>query len=183
MYQPLSDGILHLLAIDLPLGCVLVTPLLLAANALRKDSNPAFIVPAVMLIVLGASSLCGALLETQPATEALRTGQAVAEVLEHQHNLVILAASTFVAATLLLCGWLLVWRALVARMQPRALSVTSVVFGLVYVLCSVWLIIAAHQGARLADHPGRARSTLDGHKLQGCPQSARKLRANFGRTT
>jgi hypothetical protein len=48
------------LAIDLPLACVLVTPLLLAANALRKDSNPALIVPAVMLMVVGASSLCSA---------------------------------------------------------------------------------------------------------------------------
>src|SRR5271165_7604988 len=83
MYQPLSDGTLHLLAIDLPLACVLVAPLLLAANALRKESNPALIVPAVMLIVLGASSLCIALLETQPSTEAPRTGLVAAEVLEH----------------------------------------------------------------------------------------------------
>ena len=39
MYQPLSDGTLHLLAIDLPLPCVLVTPLLLAANALQKTAT------------------------------------------------------------------------------------------------------------------------------------------------
>ena len=152
MYQPLSDGALHLLAIDLPIACVLVTPLLLAANALGKDSSPALIVPAVMLIVLGSSSLCVALLETQPPTEAFQTGQAGAEVLEHQRNLVILAASTFVAAALLFATALLVWWALAARMQPKAMSVTSIVFGLVYVLCSVLLIIAAHRGARLADH-------------------------------
>ena len=152
MYQPLSDGALHLLAIDLPIACVLVTPLLLAAIALRKDSNPAFIVPAVMLIVLGASSLCVAFLETQPPTGELLTGQAGAEVLNHQHNLVILTISTFVAATLLFAAALFVWRTLVNRMQPKSLSVTSVVFGLVYVLCSVWLIIVAHRGARLADH-------------------------------
>ncbi len=158
MYQPLSDGTLHLLAIDLPLACVLVTPLLLAASALRKDRNPALIVPAVMLIVLGASSLCVALLETQPPTEALRAGRTGAEVLEHQHNLVILAASTFVAAALLFAAALLVWRALAVRMQPKAMLVTSVVFGFVYVLCSVLLIIAAHQGARLVDHlAGHAR--------------------------
>ena len=152
MYQTLSGGTLHLLAIDLPLACVLVTPLLLAANALRKDRNPALIVPAVMLIVLGASSLCVAFLETRFPSEALRTGRAGAEVLNHQHNLVILTISTFVAATLLFATALSVWRAIVNRMQPKSLSVTSVVFGLVYVLCSVWLIIAAHQGARLADH-------------------------------
>ena len=152
MYQALSEGTLHLLAIDLPLACVLATPLLLAANALRKESNPALIVPAVMLIVLGASSLCVALLETQPATEAFRAGQAGVEVLDHQRNLVILAASTFVAAALLFAAGLLVWRALAVRLQLTALSLTSVVFGLVYVLCSVLLIIAAHQGARLADH-------------------------------
>ncbi|MGB7555420.1 MAG: hypothetical protein WBM04_13690 [Candidatus Korobacteraceae bacterium] len=158
MCQTLSDGTLHLLAIDLPLACVLVTPLLLAANALRKDSNPALIVPAVMLIVLGASSLCVAFLETRFPTEALRAGQAGAEVLNHQHNLVILTISTFVAATLLFATAFLVWRALVNRMQPKSLSVTSVVFGFVYVLCSVWLMIAAHQGARLADHlAGHAR--------------------------
>ena len=119
MYEPFSEGTLHLLAIDLPLACVVVTPLLFAASALRKGSNPAFIVPALMLIVLGASSLCAALLETQPVTEALRTGQPGAEVLEHQRNLVILAASTFVVATLLLAAGLLIWRALVPRMQPR----------------------------------------------------------------
>jgi hypothetical protein len=152
MYQPLSDGTLHLLAIDLPLACVLVTPLLLAANVLRRGSNPALIVPAVMLIVLGASSLCVAFLETQPPTEALRTSQTGAEVLEHQHDLIILTVSIFVAATLLFATGLLVWRALITRMQPKSLSVTSVVFGLVYVLCSGWLIIAAHQGTRLADH-------------------------------
>ncbi len=158
MYQPLSDGALHLLAIDLPLACVLVAPLLLAANALRKDRNPALIVPAVMLIVLGTSSLCVALLETQPATEALQTGQVGGEILEYQRNLVILAASTFVVAALLFATALLVWRALAVRMQPKAMSVTSVVFGTVYVLCSVLLIIAAHQGARLADHlAGHAR--------------------------
>ena len=152
MYQPLSDGTLQLLAINLPLACVLVTPLLLAANALRKGSNPALIVPAVMLIVLGASSLCVALLETQASTKALQSSQLGAEVLEHQRNLVILAASTFVAAALLFATALLVWRTLAVRMQPTALSVTSVFFGLIYVLCSVLLIIAAHRGARLADH-------------------------------
>jgi len=145
-------GTLHLLAIDLPLACILVAPLLLAANALRKESNPALIVPAVMLIVLGASSLCAALLETQPSTEALRTGLVAAEILEHQRNLVILAASTFVAAALLFATALFVWRACAVRMQPKAMSGTAVVFSLVYVLCSVLLIVAAHQGARLADH-------------------------------
>lgn len=89
MYQALSSGTLHLLAIDLTLACVLVAPLLLAANALRKDSNPALIVIVVILMVLGASSLFVALVETQPASEALRTGQAGAEVLEYQRNLVI----------------------------------------------------------------------------------------------
>jgi uncharacterized membrane protein len=152
MYQPLSDGTLHLLAIDLPLACVLVTPLLLAANALRKDSNPAFLVPAVMLMVLGTSSLCVAFLETQPPTEAFLNGRVGAEVLEHQHNLVVLTANAFVAATLLFAAALLVWRALAVRMQARAMSLTSGVFGLVYVFCSIWLIIAAHEGAKLADH-------------------------------
>lgn len=155
MYQPLSDGTLHLLAIDLPLACVLVAPLLLAVNALRKDRNPALIVPAVMLIVMGTSSLCVAFLETQFPSEALRTGQAGAEVLDHQHNLVILTFITFVAATLLFAIALLFWRSFVARMQPKSLSVASVVFGLIYVLCSAGLIIAAHQGARLADHMAR----------------------------
>ena len=158
MYQPLSDGTLHMLAIDLPLACVLVAPLLLAANAVRKKSNPALIVPAVMLIVLGASSLCVAFLETQFPTEALRTGQVREEILDHQHNLVILTVSTFVSATLLFAIALLVWRSFVTRIQPKSLSMTSVVFGLVYVFCSGWLIIAAHQGARLADHlAGHAR--------------------------
>lgn len=158
MYQPLSEGALHLLAIDLPLACVLVAPLLLAANAVRTDCNPALIVPAVMLIVLGASSLCVTFLETRSPTEALRIGQVGAEVLEHQHNLVILAASTFVAAALLFATGLLVWRSLVNRMQPKSLLVTSVACGLVYAFCSAWLIIAAHQGARLADHlAGRVR--------------------------
>jgi hypothetical protein len=158
MFPPLSDGALHLLAIDLPLACVLGTPLLLAANALRKDRNPALIVPAVVLIVLGASSLFAATLETQPAAAALPGSQAAAEILQHRHNLVILAVATFVAATLLFAAGLWVWRALSTRMQPKAFSVTSVVFGLVYVFCSVWLIIATHQGARLADHlAGHAR--------------------------
>jgi hypothetical protein len=152
MYQALSNGTLHQLAVDLPLACVLVTPLLLAADALRKDRNPALIVIAVILMVLGASSLFVALVEIQPATEALRASQAGAEVLEHQRNLVILALSSFIAATLLFASGLLAWRTLAARMRPTALSVTSLVFGLVYVLCSVWLIIAVHQGARLADH-------------------------------
>ena len=159
MYQTLSDGTLHLLAIDLPLACVLVAPLLLAANAWRKGNNPALIVPAVMLIVLGASSLCAAFLETQPQTEALRTGQAGVEVLEHQHNLVILTVSTFVGATLLFATALLVWRSRIMRMRPKSLSMTSIVFGLVYVLCSVWMIVAAHQGARLADHLARHART------------------------
>ncbi len=158
MYQPLSYGTLHLLAIDLPLACVLVTPLLLAANALRKDSNPAFIIPVVMLIVLGASSLFVGLLETQPATEALRSGQGAVQALEHQRNLFILAVSTFVASTMLFATALLVGRAFRVRMQPTALLVTSIVFGLVYVACSVWLILAAHQGASVADHlAGHAR--------------------------
>src|SRR5664280_128212 len=99
--------------------------------------------PPVILIFLCASSLCVSLLETQPATEVLRTGQVGGEILEHQRNLVILAASTFVVAALLFATALLVWRALAVRMQPKAMSVTSVVFGLVYVLCSVLLIIAA----------------------------------------
>ena len=158
MYPPLSDGMLHLLAIDLPLACVLVTPLLLAANALRKDRNPALIVPAVVLIVLGASSLFAAILETQRAGAALPGSPAAAEILQHRHNLVILAVATFGAATLLFAAGLWVWKALSTRMQPKAFSVTSVVFGLVYVCCSVWLIIAVHQAARLADHlAGHAR--------------------------
>lgn len=107
------------------------------------------------LIVLGASSLCVAFLETRFPPEALRTGQVGAEVLEHQRNLAILAASTFVAAALLFATGLLAWRSLVTRMQPKSLFVPSAVFGLAYVLCSVWLIIAAHQGARMVDHLAR----------------------------
>jgi hypothetical protein len=40
MYQPLSDGTLHLLAIDLPLACILVAPLLLAAKRLAQRKQP-----------------------------------------------------------------------------------------------------------------------------------------------
>ena len=155
MYPPVSDGTLHLLAIDLPLACVLVIPLLLAANRFRKDPNPVLIVPAVILIVLGASSLWVGLVETQPQIEAFQTGQAGAEVVEHQRNLAILAAITFVSAVVLFAAGLLVWRTVTAGMQSKAISMTSVVFGLVYILCSVLLIIAAHHGARLADHLAR----------------------------
>ncbi len=159
MSQPLSEGALHLLAIDLPLACVLVTPLLLAANSLRKDSTPALIVPAVVLIVLGTSSLGAALLETRSASDVLLNGPAAAEIREHQHSLALFAMSTFASAALLFATGLMAWRTVVSRMRPKSLSLASVVFGLVYVFASAWLILAAHRGAVLADHLARHTSS------------------------
>ena len=142
----------HTLIIDLPLACVLVAPLLLVATVLRDSRNAALIVPAVMLFVLGVSSLYVALVETQARTEALRNVQTRAEVLQHQHDLVMLVVSAVAVAILLFVIGLLVRRTLAARTRQTSWSATFVVFVLAYIPCAGWLLIAAHQAARLADH-------------------------------
>lgn len=152
MFQSLSTGnALHTFAIDLPIVLVIVGSLLLMAMVLRNKGHPELMVPAVMLTVLGTSSLC-AFFVSRAATEALRNGPMGAEVLQHRYDLFVLALSTIAAATLLFASGLLVRSALSRTFKKTALGVISVAFGLVYVLGSVWLLIAAHEGARLADH-------------------------------
>lgn len=152
MLPPLSEGALHLLAIDLPLACVLVAPLLLAANTLRGNRTPTLIVPAVILLVLGTSSVGAALLETEPAADLVLGSQSAAKVRVHQHELALLAMWVFAAAAVLYALALLAWRAVVVRMRHRSLMMASVSFGLAYVVAAVWLIFLAHRGAILADH-------------------------------
>jgi hypothetical protein len=147
----LNGDTLHIVEIDLPIAFVLVAPLLLLASA-RRNRNEPLIVPAVMLFVLGLSSLYVALVESPSAGQAFRNVHAGAEILQHGHDLVSLAISTLAAATLLFVLGLLFRNALVIRVRQTGGYVTALVCGIVYAFCAVWVLMAAHQGAKLAKH-------------------------------
>ena len=152
MFQSLSTGnVLHIFAIDLPIVLVIAGSLLLMATVKRNKGHPELMVPAVMLTVLGTSALC-AFFVSRAATATLRNRPIGAEMLQHRYDLFVLALSIIAAATLLFGSGLLVCKVLSRTVKKTALGIATGMLGLVYVLASVWLLIAAHQGARLADH-------------------------------
>jgi hypothetical protein len=140
---------LHLLVIDLPIVLVLVGTVLLIAARRWKDRAPQFIVPAVMLSVLGASLLY-ALVDNQAAA-ATRSLQVSAEVLQHQHDLIRLGVMAVVAAALLFVSGLLVY-----TMRSGAAGTTAsrviVALEVGYFIGFLWLLGTAHRAASLADH-------------------------------
>ena len=143
---------LHTLLIDLPIALVLFGPLLFVAATVGKDSNRALTVPAVMLSVLGASSLFAFYFDTYTAAHAIKYGDVTQEVLWHLHELRHITARTFIAMGLLFAGALLLSRLMVHMLSKTALRVYSIILGVVYALSCVWLLVVAHQGANLADH-------------------------------
>ena len=141
----------HLLAIDLPLAFVLVSPWLLIAST-RNKSNAPLIVPAILLFVLGLSSLYVALIESPSAGHVLQNLRAGSELLRYLHDSTHLALSALLAATLMFVLGLLYWDAITIRFCRRHLAALFAVFASVYIVCTVWLLISAHLGASLARH-------------------------------
>ena len=142
---------LLILEIDLPLAFVLACPWLLLASILKRRNAP-LVVPAVMLFVLGLSSLYVALVESPSAAYAFQTLRMGSDLLRHQHDLTLLAISTLAAATLLFVIGLLFWDVLKSAPRQRRLTAAFVVFAAVYGACTIWLLTAAHEGAILAKH-------------------------------
>ena len=139
----------HLLAIDLPLAFVLVSPWLLIAST-RSNRNRPLIVPAVVLFVLGLSSLYIALIESPSMTYAFQNMQAGSELLRHQHDLTFLALSTLAAATVMFALGLLYRDGIRNASWRKRYAAMFAVFSAVYGACMLWLLISAHLGASLA---------------------------------
>lgn len=142
---------LHILEIDLPIAFVLASPWLLFASA-RKNRNAPLVVPAVMLFVLGLSSLYVALVERPTAADTFQNLLAGSELLRHQHDLISLAVSSLAAATLLFVVALLFWDVLTAGVWQKRLPAVFMIFAALYGACTIWLLTAAHEGANLARH-------------------------------
>lgn len=140
----------HLLAIDLPLAFVLASPWLLIAST-RDKRNAPLIVPAVVLFVLGISSLYVALMAS-PSTALSQDLRAGSDLLRHQHDLVYLALSTVFAAALMFVLELLYWDAITTAFWHGRTAFVFAVFAAVYTACALWLLTSAHQGANLASH-------------------------------
>jgi hypothetical protein len=150
MFYSVSAGnFLHLLVIDLPVVLVLVGTLLLILARRWKDRAPQFIVPAVMLTVLGASLLY-ALVDNQAAAAA-QSLQVSDELSQHRHDLIRLGVMTVAAAALLFASGLLVYRMRPGPARTIASRVT-VALGIVYAIGFLWLVGTAHRTASLADH-------------------------------
>jgi hypothetical protein len=141
----------HLLAIDLPLALVLVSPWLLIAST-RSKRNAPLIVPALVLFVLGLSSLYVALIESPSTAHALQNLNAGSELLQHQHDLTFIALDTLLAATLMFVLGLLYWDANTTGFWRRRFVGVFTVFAAVYCACTLWLLKSAHLGAGLARH-------------------------------
>jgi hypothetical protein len=150
----LAGNVMHTLSVDLPIALVLVGPLLLVAAMWRKNSLPELAVPAVISTVLGAASLY-AFFASETTMKVLHDGQAGTEVLQRQHDLIFLAVNTLASATLLFASGLLVCRMMSQTFNKTASRVLLGISALVYILGCMWLIVAAHDGAKLADHLAR----------------------------
>ena len=142
---------LHLLTIDLPIAFVLASPWLLIASA-RKNRDAPLAVPAVMLFVLGLSSLYVALVESSTAESAFQNLKAGSELLRRQHDLMSFAISALAAATLLFVIALLFWDVLTTGVWKKRLPAVFVIFAAIYGACTMYLLTAVHQGASAASH-------------------------------
>ena len=152
MLQSVAPNTLHTFAVDLPIALVLLGPLLFVIAAMGKDRGRRLIVPAVMLSILGASSLFAFYLDTYTAASAIRYGGGREQVLPHLQELGYIATKTFVAMSLLFAGAFLLSRLTAQLLSKTALQISSAVFAVVNILCSVWLLVIAHKGANLAVH-------------------------------
>ena len=150
----MSSAAWHTLLIDLPIALVLFGPLLFVAAIAGKDSNRSLTVPAVILGMLGASSLLAFYFNAYVGTQLFEGGDATKEVSWHLYELGHITARLLIARALLFaCALLLCWL-MVHRLGKVARRVALVTFGVVYTLGCTWLFTLVHQGARLVDHLG-----------------------------
>lgn len=141
----------HLLAIDVPLALVLVSPCLLLAST-RRVRNAPLVVPAVMLFVLGMSSQYVALIEDPSTAAVFQNLPTDSEVLRHKHDLTYLTFGTLLAATLMFVLGLLYRDVITISLWRKRFAAVFSVFCAVYGACTLWLLIWAHRGASLARH-------------------------------
>jgi hypothetical protein len=138
-----------LLVIDLPIVLVFIGTVLLIAARWWRDKAPQLIVPAVMLTVLGASSLY-ALVDNQAAVAA-RSLQVSDEVSQHRYDLIRLGVTSTAAAALLFASGFLVYRMRTGTAK-RTASRVIVALEIVYFIGSLCLLGTAHRAASLTDH-------------------------------
>ena len=141
----------HILAIDVPLALVLVAPCLLLAST-RRVSNAPLVVPAIVLFVLGLSSLYVALTEDPSTTALSQNPPTDSDLLRHQHELTHLTLGTLLAATLMFLLGLLYRDYFTISFWRKRFAAVFWVLCAMYGACTLWLLIWAHRGASLARH-------------------------------
>ena len=145
----MSPGTSHALLIDLPIALALLGPLLFIT--VRMGGRRALVVPAVMLTILGASALFAFYWHAYTTAHAINYGDATAEVLSHLDELGRIAVTTSIAVGILLASAALIC-GLMVRAGRLAVRLSLAVFGVLYALSGVWLVVVAHEGASLAGH-------------------------------
>ncbi len=146
----MSPVLWHTILIDLPIVLVLIGPLLFISAIAGRARNRTLTVPAVMLSIVGASSLLASYFNTFVGIQLFH--DVTEELSGHLHELAGMATRLPIAITLLFaCTWLICWL-LVHQLNKAAQRAVLVVFGVAYGFGCVWLIKLAHQGAAIVDH-------------------------------
>ena len=148
----MSATTLHILVVDLPIALVVLGPILFVAANFGKEAYRVLTVPAVMLSLLGASTLGTFYYHTWTTAAAVIRDTSAGELLGHLDELSHIATGALLSIGLLFAGALLLCQMPFQKLRTPALRVSSIFLGAGYVLCGIWLMVVVHHGSKLADH-------------------------------
>jgi uncharacterized membrane protein len=163
---------LHPLIIHFPIALLLVAPLFIIAALLVSGSRrQAFMISALVLMILGTASVYVALSTGEAAGKLAERTTEINAVLERHEDLAEKTRLTFTVLTVILAGMLIVPR--FVQWEPsRAMSaIASVVFLVLYGGAAQLLTNTAHNGGLLVHEFGvtamvSAPTTMPGPAIQ-----------------
>ena len=142
---------LHPLIVHFPIVLFLLLPLLMIAAAMsRKTTNHAFLIAALVLMVLATGFLYLTYFTGDAMAAASEGGPTVGAVIKHHCSLAGYAVTAFTLATTLFAVALLVRRVLRLEDMRDLTPWIPISFIVFYALGVFWLVLTAHQGAALA---------------------------------
>ncbi len=152
---------LHPLVVHFPIVLLMVAPLFVVLGVLLPRSGRAFLVAALVLMVLGTVSVYVAVPTGEATAELADRSPEINAVLEHHEELAETTRTLFTILTVIFAV-IVIGPGLLRRKLDRApAAALSAVFLVFYLAGTLVLVNTAHQGGRLVHEYG-VQALIDG---------------------
>lgn len=170
---PLDWSGLHPLIIHFPIALLLVAPLLLILGVALKNGRRAYLVSALVLMVVGTITTYVAVSTGEAAGELAEGVGSVGAMLERHEELAETSRAVFTVLTLLFAALIAVPALMKRELQGPIFYIAHGVFLAAYLGGSVLLANTAHEGGMLVHQAGVRAMVATGQTASAPPAPAR----------